>query len=239
MALTPLGLLAAFGAGALSFVSPCVLPLVPGYLSYLAGTGIHELDRTGTARGRVGLHALCFVLGFALLFTLLGAAAALLGSALQDYQRLLARLAGLLLLLFGIALTGLVPIPFLSSNMRVQVGRGATAWWRSALVGMAFGASWSACSGPILGAILVLTAVSATLTQGISYLLVYALGLGVPFLLTGILAERVVALFRPARRYMRLISFIVGVVLILMGMLAMTGRLDEVSSVFPTWFASG
>jgi cytochrome c-type biogenesis protein len=223
MALTPLGLLAAFGAGVLSFVSPCVLPLVPGYLSYLAGTGIHDLDRTGTARGRVGLHALCFVLGFALLFTLLGAAAALLGSALQDYERLLARLAGLLLLLFGIALTGLVPIPFLSGDYRVQVGRGTAA----------------ACSGPILGAILVLTAVSATLTQGISYLLVYALGLGVPFLLTGILADRVVALFRPARRYMRLISFIVGVVLILMGMLAMTGRLDEVSSVFPPWFASG
>jgi cytochrome c biogenesis protein CcdA len=104
---------------------------------------------------------------------------------------------------------------------------------------MAFGASWSACSGPILGAILVLTAVGATLTQGISYLLVYALGLGVPFLLAGLLADRVVALFRPVRRYMRLMCLIVGVVLILMGMLAMTGRLDEVSSVFPTWFASG
>jgi cytochrome c-type biogenesis protein len=239
MALTPLGLLAAFGAGALSFLSPCVLPLVPGYLSYLAGTSIHELERSAAGRRRVSLHALCFVLGFALIFTLLGAAAALLGGALRAEQQLLARLAGLLLLLFGVALTGLVPLPFLSGDYRVQVRRGPTAWWRSALVGMAFGASWSACSSPILASILVLTAVGATLVQGISYLLVYALGLGLPFLLVGIVADQVVPLLRPIRRYMRMICFIAGVLLILMGMLVMTGRLDALSSVLPAWFLSG
>src|SRR6266581_9410768 len=106
MSLTSLGLLAAFGAGILSFLAPCVLPLVPGYLSYLAGTSLEEAKSYPTARFRVSLHALCFVLGFVLVFTLLGAAAALVGFALRSYQEWLARLAGLLLILFGIALTG-------------------------------------------------------------------------------------------------------------------------------------
>jgi cytochrome c-type biogenesis protein len=161
------------------------------------------------------------------------------GSALQDYQRLLARLAGLLLLLFGIALTGLVPLPFLSGEYRIQVRQGTTSWWRSVLIGMAFGASWSACSGPILGSILVLTAVTATLAQGIGYLLVYALGLGLPFLLAGLLVDRVGPLLRPIRRFMQPLCFIAGVVLILMGMLTIYGRLDEVSSVLPPWSVSG
>jgi cytochrome c-type biogenesis protein len=141
---------------------------VPGYLSYLAGTSIHESARSAAGQRRVSLHALWFVLGFALIFTLLGTAASLVGSALRDYQRLLARLAGLLLL-FGIALSGLVPLPFLSGDYRIQVRRDSAAWWRSALVGMAFGASWSACSGPILGSILVPIAVNATLMQGVGY----------------------------------------------------------------------
>src|SRR5207249_11494335 len=139
MSLTSLGLLAAFGAGILSFLSPCVLPLVPGYLSYLAGTSLEEAQSQSSARRRVSLHALCFVLGFALLFTLLGAAASLLGNALHTYQQVLARLAGLLLILFGIALTGLVPIPWLSRDHHVQVKPGRSAWWRSGLIGMAFG----------------------------------------------------------------------------------------------------
>ena len=127
MALSQLGLLAAFGAGLLSFLSPCVLPLVPGYLSYLAGTSVQEAQGKPTASFRVSLHALCFVLGFTLLFTLLGAAAALVGLALHIYQQWLARIAGLLLILFGIALTGLVPIPWLSRDHRVQVQPGRSA----------------------------------------------------------------------------------------------------------------
>src|SRR5437764_11891425 len=151
MSLTQLGWLAAFGAGVLSFLSPCVFPLVPGYLSYLAGISIHEAESPSTVRWRVSRHALCFVVGFALIFTLLGAMASLLGSALHAYQQWLAELAGLLVVLFGIALTGLVPLPFLSGEHRIQVKPGRSAWWRSGLIGMAFGAGWSASSGPILG----------------------------------------------------------------------------------------
>jgi len=153
MSLTSVGLLAAFGAGLLSFLSPCVFPLVPGYLSYLAGMSVQEAQSQTSGRWRVSVHALWFVLGFVLTFALLGAAAALAGLALRAYQQVLARLAGLLLVLFGIALTGLVPVPFLSRDHRIQVQPGRSAWWRSGLIGVAFGAGWSACSGPILGSI--------------------------------------------------------------------------------------
>src|SRR5260370_27841205 len=238
MALSQLGLLAAFGAGLLSFLSPCVLPLVPGYLSYLAGSGVAGAQAKRTASFRVSLHALCVVLGFTLLFTLLGAAAALVGLALHPYQQVLARIAGLLLILFGIALTGLVPIPWLSRDHRVQVKPGRSAWWRSGLIGMAFGAGWSACTGPILGSILVLAAARAQLLQGVSFLMAYALGLGVPFLLVGILVDRASTLMRRIRRYTRPISLIGGTILIVMGMLILTGRLDQLANVlFPFSFS--
>lgn len=238
MSLSPVGLLVAFGAGLLSFLSPCVFPLVPGYLSYLAGTSIQEVESQSTARWRVSLHALCFVLGFVLLFTLLGAAASLVGLALRSYQQWLARIAGVLLILFGIALTGLLPIPWVSRDHRVQVRPGRSAWWRSALIGMAFGAGWSACSGPILGAVLVLTTVRSTVLQGVILLLVYALGLGVPFVLVGILVDRASMLMRPIRRYASPLSFIGGVILILMGMLLLAGRLDQLANLlFPFSFS--
>ena len=238
MSLTALGLLAAFGGGLLSFLSPCVFPLVPGYLSYLAGTSLGEAQSQPTMRWRVSMHALCFVLGFALLFTLLGAAAALAGLALHTYQQVLARVAGLLLILFGIVLTGLVPIPLLSRDHRVQVKPGRSAWWRSGLIGMAFGAGWSACTGPILGSILALTAANARLLQGVSFLLAYALGLSVPFLLVGILLDRASTLVRRIRRYTGPLSFIAGVILILMGMLILTGRLDQLANLlFPFSFS--
>ncbi len=232
--LTSLGLVAAFGAGILSFLSPCVFPLLPGYLSYLAGISLEDAQSQPTARIRVSLHALCFVLGFALLFTLLGAVAALVGLALHPYQQWLARIAGGLLILFGIALTGLVPIPWLGSDHRVQVKSGRSVWWRSGLIGMAFGAGWSACSSPILGAILALTAVRSTLLQGVIFLLAYALGLGLPLLLVGILVDRAGPLMRRIHRYTGLLSFLGGVILILMGMLLLTGRLDQLANLlFP------
>jgi cytochrome c-type biogenesis protein len=238
MLLIHLGLLAAFGAGLLSFFSPCVFPLVPGYLSFLAGTSLQEAESQPTTRWQVSLHALCFVLGFVLLFTLLGAAAALLGSFLQAYQQILARIAGLLLIIFGIALTGLVPIPWLSRDHRVQVKQGASAWWRSGLIGMAFGAGWSACTGPILGSILVLAAASATLMQGVIFLLAYALGLGIPFVLIGLLVDRIGMLMRRIRRYTGPLSLIGGTVLILMGMLILTGRLYQLANLlFPFSFS--
>ena len=172
MSLTAVGLLAAFGAGVLSFLSPCVVPLMPSYLSYLAGTSLEEVQGQSTARWRVGRHALWFVLGAVLLLTLLGAIAALLGNAVQAYQQVLECIAGLVLILFGIALIGLFPIPWLSRDYHIRAKPGPSAWWRSGLLGLAFGAGWSACSSPILGSILVMTAArSLHLAQGVLIML--------------------------------------------------------------------
>jgi len=234
MPLTPLGLLVAFGAGMVSFLAPCVLPLVPGYLSYLAGTSLAVAPAAPVAPGqpaahwavrwRVSRHALWFVAGCTLVLMLLGAAAAALGSALSTYQQLLERTGGILLILFGVALTGLVPIAWLSWDHHVQVKPGRSAWWRSGLVGMAFGASWSACASPILGALLVLTAVrSLAVVQGVLVMLFFALGQGIPFLLVAVLVDRAGSLLRRIRRYTHLFSVIGGVTLILIGVFLVTG----------------
>lgn len=219
MSLTPLSLLAVLGAGLLSFLSPCVVALVPGYLAYLSGMSLEEVKSRPSARWQVSLQALWFVLGCTLFLTLLGAAAALLGSALSVYQQVLERVGGLVLILLGIALTGLVPVPWVSGEHRVQFKPGPPAWWRSGLIGMTFGAGWSACAGPILGAVLVLTAVK-------SVMLLFALGQGVPFLLVGLLVDRASPFLRRIRRSTALLTGIGGVILILVGFFLLTGLLN-------------
>jgi cytochrome c-type biogenesis protein len=224
MSFTFFSVFAVFGAGVLSFLAPCVLPLVPSYLSYLAGVSLEEAHTQPTMRWRVSLHALWFVLGFTLLFTLLGAATALVGSTLSAYQLVLERIGGVLLILFGIALTGWVPLPWLSRSYHIQVKPGRSVWWRSGLIGIAFGASWSACTGPILGAILVLTAGSVRgVLQGAILMLTFALGLGVPFLAVGLLVDRASPFLRRIRRFTALFSTIGGVILILLGIFLLTG----------------
>ena len=167
-------------------------------------------------------------MGFSPVFMLLGAIAALLGSTLSVYQQVLERIGGLLLIAFGIALTGWVPIPWLSWDHRVQVKSGHSVWWRSGLVGMTFGASWSACTSPILGAILVLTAVrSLVLVQGVVVMLAFALGQGVPFLLVGVLVDRAGPLLRRTRRYTHLFSVIGGITLIVIGVFLITGLFSD------------
>jgi len=163
-------------------------------------------------------------LWWALLFTGLGAVTAWLGLALSAYQIVLERIGGVLLILFGIALTGWVPLPWLSRTYHLEVKPGKSVWWRSALIGLAFGASWSACTGPILGAVLVLTAGSSrSMVQGAILMLTFALGLGVPFLLAGLLMDRVRPFLRRIRRATALLSTIGGVILVLMGIFLLTG----------------
>lgn len=224
MPLTSFSLLAAFGAGVLSFLSPCVVPLMPGYLSYLAGTSLAEVPGQPAVRWRVSRHALWFVLGSVVFMTILGVIAAVLGDALSAYQQTLEHVGGLLLMLFGIALTGLVPLPWLSGDHRVRLKLGQSVWWRSGLVGLSFGAGWSACSTPILGAILVLTAAkSLSPLQAIIIMLVFGLGQGVPFMLTGMLVDRAGPLLRRIRRVTSVLTIIGGVTLVLIGFFLLTG----------------
>ena len=233
MAITHRGVIAAFGAGVVSFLSPCVFPLVPGYLSYIAGTTAREAQREGAARWRVTAHALFFVLGFALIFALLGAAASSVGAVLSGHRLLLQRVAGVLLILFGLFLVRLVPLPVLFRERRAHVAGSEPALLRSALVAAAFGAGWSPCIGPILGSILALAAAGTTLAQGVLLLLIYALGLGVPFVLVALVIDRAGLLVRRINRYTGPIAVLGGAIMVVTGVLILSGRLAQLANYAP------
>jgi len=227
-------LLAAFGAGLLSFLSPCVFPLVPGYLAYMAGTTTREAGSAG-ARWRVTLHAACFVAGFSLIFVALGATASVLGQLFGQHRTLLGKLAGVVIIVFGLHIAGVIKLPWLYREMRreVAVGQSGPAYLRSGLIGLAFGAGWTPCVGPLLGSILTLAAATTTLGGGILLLLVYALGLGVPFLLTGLLISSATRAFRALNRVMRPLSLISGGLMVAMGLLVLSGALERLAGYAP------
>lgn len=212
-------MLVAFAAGLLSFLSPCVLPLIPSYVGYLTGMSVDEVQRR---RGTAVLHGLWFVAGFSLVFVLLGAAASAVGTLLRDYQQWVARVGGILLILFGIYLLGIVRPLFLMREWRVELARKPFGYLGSGLVGVTFGAAWTPCIGPILGGILTLAATSAGLGQGMALLAVYALGLAIPFLLTALALDRFLVWFQRFRPYIVWVDRIAGAMLILLGILLVT-----------------
>ncbi|HTI05090.1 MAG TPA: cytochrome c biogenesis protein CcdA [Gemmatimonadales bacterium] len=212
-------MLVAFAAGLLSFLSPCVLPLIPSYVGYLTGMSVDEVQRR---RGTAVLHGLWFVAGFSLVFVLLGAAASALGTLLRDYQQWVARIGGVLLILFGIYLLGIVRPLFLMREWRVELARKPLGYFGSGLVGVTFGAAWTPCIGPILGGILTLAATSAGLVQGMGLLAVYALGLAIPFLVTALALDRFLGWFQRFRPYIVWVDRIAGAMLIVLGILLVT-----------------
>ena len=227
--LSLIGLLTAFAAGVISFLSPCVLPLVPGYVSFVAGSSIEQL-RDGTApRARALTLAATFVLGFSVVFVALGASATALGSLLLSYKVQLGVIAGVVVILFGLHLLGLTPLRLMNQEARFHIetsgGRAAGAF----LLGLAFAFGWTPCIGPVLGAILTLSASTADVAKGSLLLAVYSLGLGLPFLLaalfTGTLLARLKALGRAGRNLQRA----AGGLLVAMGLLMVTGQLEVVA----------
>jgi cytochrome c-type biogenesis protein len=234
--LTPVGIGGAFLAGLASFLSPCVFPLVPGYLSYLAGTaGEHARRDVPAARLRwqIMLHAVFFVLGFSLIFVALGATASSLGDYLRSNQVMVRRVAGILLILAGLQVSGVLRIVPLMRERRMEVDRGDPALLKSALIGMAFGAGWTPCVGPFLGSILTLAASTGSLREGVLLLLIYSFGLGMPFLITGLLIDRVTPAFRRISRYLPLINLASGAMLVVMGLLVLSGTLVRLAQYSP------
>lgn len=215
------GLFSAFVGGVLSFLSPCVLPLVPSYLGFLTGMTAEEMQ---VDRRRVFVHALWFVAGFSVIFVLLGATASALGSLLQQYQTWIARVGGVILILFGLYLLGVIKPAFLMRERRLQLADKPLGYLGSAFVGVAFGAAWTPCIGPILGAILTLAAAQASVAQGTFLLFVYALGLAIPFLLTALALERFLTWFKRFRQYIVWVERIAGIMLIILGILLLTDR---------------
>lgn len=221
-----LGLFVAFAAGLLSFLSPCVLPLVPSYIGFLTGMSLSEMS----GRRRVALvHALLFVLGFSLIFVLLGAGATALGRALNYYQVWLQRIGGVLIIGFGLVCLGVIKVGVLGQEQRVQVERKPVGYLGSMLVGMAFGAGWTPCIGPVLGAILGLAATSQDLSRGMLLLGAYSAGLAVPFLLAALALEAFLDWFQRFRRYLPWVMRVSGVLLILVGVLMVTGEFTRLA----------
>jgi cytochrome c-type biogenesis protein len=221
-----LGFLVAFAAGLLSFLSPCVLPLVPSYVGFLTGMTLPEV----AARRRVALtHALLFVGGFSLVFILLGASATALGRALNYYQVWLQRLGGALIILFGLLCLGVFNPRLLSQERRLHLERKPVGYFGSVLVGMAFAAGWTPCIGPVLGAILGLAATSTDVSRGMLLLTVYSAGLALPFLVAAVAVDWFLDWFQRFRRFLPWVMRISGVMLVFVGILLLTGEFTRLA----------
>ena len=212
----------AFMAGVLSFLSPCVLPLVPSYLSFVTGMSLEDLQE-GFDRRRVLTHAALFVTGFTLIFVLLGAGATLVGGFLRYNSEWIARIGGVIIIIFGLHLMGVFQLLPLLREKRVHLANKPAGYVGTVAVGMAFGAGWTPCIGPVLGAIMTMAATQEHLATGMLLLFVYSMGLAIPFLLAALALERFLHAFKRARRYLPLIQKASGLLLVLLGVLLVTG----------------
>ena len=211
----------AFVAGLLSFLSPCVLPLIPSYVGFLTGLTLEELEvRRGTALA----HALWFVAGFSLIFIALGATASALGVLLLRSQVWIGRIGGVVVILFGLYLLGVLRPALLMRERKVQLARKPLGYLGSAFVGVTFGAAWTPCIGPILGAILTLAAAQASVWHGAALLTAYSAGLALPFVVTALALDRFLAWFQRFRPYLVWVERIAGGLLILLGLLLVSDR---------------
>jgi len=216
----------AFTAGLLSFLSPCVLPLIPSYVGFITGLTLEQLD---VRRGTALVHALWFVAGFSLIFVALGATASALGVLLLQSQVWLARVGGVVVVLFGLYLLGALRPGFLMRERKLQLARKPLGYLGSTFVGMTFGAAWTPCIGPILGAILTLAAAQASVAHGSVLLAVYSLGLAIPFVATALLLDRFLVWFQRFRPYLVWVERITGILLILLGVLLLTDRFTMIA----------
>jgi cytochrome c-type biogenesis protein len=221
-----LGFAVAFLAGLLSFLSPCVLPLVPSYVGFITGMTLPEVS----GRRRTALtHALLFVAGFSLIFILLGASATALGRALNYYQVWLSRIGGALIILFGLLCLGVFKIGALNQERRLHLERKPVGYLGSALVGIAFGAGWTPCIGPVLGGILGLAATSTDVSRGMQLLAAYSAGLALPFLIAAVAVESFLGWFQRFRPYLPWVMRLSGVLLIGVGILLVTGEFTRLA----------
>lgn len=230
---------AAFLGGIVSFVSPCVLPLMPGYLSYISGLSFEELERLPPAAhlGKTLHHALLFALGFTAVFVALGLTATSLGSFLGSHALLLRRVAGVLIFVFGLQVAGLLHFTWLYRERRFEVRHRAVGPVRSLLLGAAFAFGWTPCVGPILFSVLSYAANAPSVADGGLLLLTYSLGLAVPFLLAAVATSYSFRIIDRSGRWLRPVQIAAGVVMMAMGLLLFTGAFERLNNVIARWFA--
>lgn len=213
------GLAIAFTAGLLSFLSPCVLPLVPSYLTFVTGMSLEDVQRS---RRAALIHALLFILGFTIIFVALGATATLAGRLLLTHRVWITRVGGILVIIFGLYLLGAFNLGAFNRERRIHLTNKPLGYLGTVLVGVAFGAGWSPCLGPILGGILTYTATQADLGRGLVLLGTYSMGLAVPFLFAALALERFLSAVQRFRRHLAWVSRASGALLVLVGLLMVT-----------------
>jgi cytochrome c-type biogenesis protein len=237
-------LLAAFAGGVFSFISPCVLPLVPGYVSFISGMsfedmkGIKDVDAAQAAarRRRLLFTSLAFVAGLSLVFIAFGASATALAKLLGRYQPILEKIAGVVVIIFGLHLTGIFRIKWLDMDTRKQTSTRPAGLFGAFVVGVAFALGWTPCIGPILGGILVIAGSKETVSEGVALLAVYSAGLGVPFVLTAVAMDRFFLASARIRRHYLTIERVSGGLLILLGVLILTNQFSIIVRYLDKWF---
>jgi cytochrome c-type biogenesis protein len=223
--------IAAFLAGLVSFLSPCVLPLVPGYVSLISGVGVEQLKTHESQLFRkVMLNSIAFILGFSVVFITLGAVATEVSQMLARYRSILAQVAGVVIILFGLHLTGVFKIKALYTDARLHSVKGGSTAWGAFVIGFAFAFGWTPCVGPVLTVILTFAAAQDSITKGVMLLAIYSLGLAVPFLLTALGVERFLKFYSRFRAHMHAIEVASGALLIALGVLLVIGRFTIISN---------
>jgi cytochrome c-type biogenesis protein len=231
-----IGFAIALSAGLLSFLSPCVLPLVPSYVSFITGLSLDDMQH---ARRTAFVHTLLFVAGFTIVFLVLGASATVLGRMLGANKVWISRVGGALVIVFGVFLLGVLNIGVFSSERRVHLSDKPLGYLGTVVVGIAFGAGWTPCIGPVLGGILTYAASSASLSRGMLLLGAYSMGLAIPFILASLALGKFFTLFESFRKHLGLINKISGTILVIVGLLMMTDRFSLLAAAMarltPAW----
>lgn len=226
----------AFGAGVLSFLSPCVLPLIPSYVSFVTGASLTQLQETKNSsfRGRIAISSFLFILGFSFVFIALGASASFIGELFQHYQHWISRIGGVFIVIMGFYLMGILKIPILDKEKKFHLTQKPVSYWEVPVVGAVFAAGWTPCVGPILGSILFYASTTASMFKGIVLLSIYSAGLAIPFFLSslalGIFLER----YKRYKKHMRIISLISGGFLVGTGILLVGNIFPYLSSILPS-----
>ena len=227
-----IGITVSFTAGLLSFLSPCVLPLIPSYVSFITGLSLDDVQRS---RRVTLVHSLLFICGFTIVFLALGATATVLGRLLVRHREWVGRVGGVLVIALGLYLLGMFNVGAFARERRVHIANKPLGYLGTLLVGMAFAAGWTPCIGPILGGVLTYTAIAADLERGLVLLLAYSLGLAVPFLLAALMIDRFIVLLQRYRGALIWTSRAAGALLVVVGLLMITGSMTVLSAWLQSW----
>lgn len=223
----------ALSAGFISFLSPCILPLIPSYMAFITGISLEELSHEKNlkrVRKIVIINSLLFILGFSIIFITLGASATFIGKFLSRNIRWFEIVGGCVVILLGLHFIGIFRLKFLNREKKIHLKDKPLGFIGTVLVGMAFGAGWTPCVGPILGAILTMAATTQNIFKGMVLLAFYSVGLGLPFLISGLIIHKFFEYFKAVRKYFKVITAVGGILLIILGVLLITGYFSSISS---------